>query len=115
MSNKKLKTEFDQDVRKAIKSDPEYAAEYFEELMQRPLPVQLALLRKFLGVTQEKLAKALYLKQTHVSRLEKADSDHLLSFYKRAAEKMGAHLAIVPDSMALIPKDYLQKFHSAHF
>ncbi|MEK7287309.1 MAG: helix-turn-helix domain-containing protein [Elusimicrobiota bacterium] len=114
MKRKKQEIQFDQDVRKAIESDPEYATEYFEELMQRPLPVQFALLRKFLGMTQEQLARALGLKQTHISRLENVDSDHLLSLYKRAAEKMGSRLAIVPENMTLVPRDYLQKFHSAH-
>lgn len=111
MSRKEF--EFDRDVRKAIESDPEYAAEYFEELMTRPLPVQVALLRQFLGMTQEQLAKALGLKQTHVSRLEKVDSDHLLSLYKRAAEKMGAHLALVPDNMMIIPKSQFKRLAAA--
>ena len=62
---------FDKDVRKAIETDPEYAAEYFQELMTRPLPVQVALLRRLLGKTQEELARELGLKQTHISRLEK--------------------------------------------
>lgn len=104
---------FDADIRKTILSDPEYAAGYFEELMSRPLPVQLALLRRFLGMTQEDLAKALGLKQTHISRLEKVDSDHLLSLYKRAAQKMGAHLAIVPENMTLIPKRFVRKLAAA--
>lgn len=92
------------DVRKTLASDPEFAAGYFEELMTRPLPVQLTLLRKYLGMTQEELAKALGLKQTHVSRLEKIDSDHLLSLYQKAASKLGAQLAFVPENMALVPK-----------
>ena len=110
----KKETGFDKDVRKAIESDPEYAAEYFEELMTRPLPVQVALLRQFLGMTQEQLAKALGLKQTHVSRLEKVDSDHLLSLYKRAAEKMGAHLALVPNDMVVIPRSQFKRLAAAH-
>lgn len=112
--NKKKTIEFDKDVRRAIESDPEYAAQYFEELISRPLPVQLTLLRKFLGMTQDDLAKALRMKQTHISRLEKIDSDHLLSLYKKAAEKLGAHLAIVPDDMMLIPKRYFQKLVAEH-
>jgi len=111
---KKQESEFDRDVRKAIESDPEYAAEYFEELMSRPLPVQVALLRKFLGLTQEDLAKAIGMKQTHVSRLERIDSDHLLSLYQRVAGKLGAHLAIVPEAMALVPKTQMKRFVGAH-
>jgi DNA-binding XRE family transcriptional regulator len=107
--NKKKRIEFDKDVWGAIASDPEYATEYFEELITRPLPLQVALLRRFLGMTQEGLAKSLHMKQTHISRLEKIDSDHLLSLYKKAAERLGAHLAIVPNNMVLIPKNYLRK------
>lgn len=114
MKRKKQEALFNQDVRKTIESDPEYAVEYFDELMRRPLPVQLALLRKFIGMTQEQLAKALHLRQTHISRLEKVDSNHLLSLYKQAAEKMGAHLAVVPENMTLVSRDYIQQFHSAH-
>jgi DNA-binding XRE family transcriptional regulator len=110
----KKEPEFNKDIRKAIESDPEYAAEYFEELMTRPLPVQVTLLRRFLGMTQEELARAVGLKQTHISRLEKVDSDHLLSLYKRAGEKMGAHLALVPADMVIIPKSQLERLMALH-
>lgn len=100
---------FDEDVRRAIDSDPEYAAAYFEELMRRPLPVQLALLRKLLGMTQEELGRALHLKQTHISRLEKSGSDHLLSLYTRAAQKLRARLAFIPDGMVLVPRRQLTR------
>ena len=111
MNRKERTGEFDKDVRKSIESDPKYAAEYFDELTRRPLAVQLALLRKFLGMTQEQLAKVLGLKQTHVSRLEKVDSDHLLSLYKRAADQMGARLAVVPENMALVVREPRAKYH----
>lgn len=84
------------DVSRAIANDPAYAEEYFDELARRPLPVQLALLRRLKGLTQAELADEMGLKQTHVSRLEKADSDHLLSAYLRAAQALGARLAFVP-------------------
>lgn len=94
----KIETDvFDIDVARKIYTNPGYAAAYFEALMSHPLPIQLALLRRFLGVTQNQLAMRLKLKQTHISRLEKVDSDHLLSLYQRAAEMLGARLAIVPD------------------
>jgi DNA-binding XRE family transcriptional regulator len=97
-------THFDPDVRDAIESDPEFAAGYFEELRRRPLPVQFRLLRKFLGLSQAELARSLGLKQTHISRLEKDGSDHLLSLYERAAGKLGAHVAIVPVSLVALQK-----------
>lgn len=93
---KDSKSVADEDVRRAIAKDPAYAAEYFEELSRRPLPVQLALLRRLRGLTQAELADEMGLKQTHVSRLEKPDTDHLLSAYLRAAQALGARLALVP-------------------
>ncbi|HXS99790.1 MAG TPA: helix-turn-helix domain-containing protein [Elusimicrobiota bacterium] len=85
-----------EDVRREISGDPAYAAEYFRELSRRPLPAQLALLRRLKGLTQAELAGEMGLKQTHVSRLEKPNSDHLLSAYLRAAQALGARLALVP-------------------
>ena len=93
---KAIDTGMTEDVRHAIAKDPAYAAEYFDELSRRPLPVQLALLRRLKGLTQAELAGEMGLKQTHVSRLEKPDSDHLLSAYLRAARALGVRLALVP-------------------
>lgn len=113
MSQKRQEGGFEKDVRKAIESDPEYASAYFEELLTRPLPVQMALMRKYLGLSQEEVAKRVGLKQTHISRLEKSGSDHLLSLYKKVAEKLGAHLAIVPGNMVLISKRQARKLAAA--
>ncbi|MBI3564959.1 MAG: helix-turn-helix transcriptional regulator [Elusimicrobia bacterium] len=98
---KRAETGLDADVMIALRDDPEYAAEYFEELSRRPLPVQVALLRRLLGMSQHELAVAMGMRQTHVSRLEKAGSDHLLSLYERAAVKLGARVALIPERMAL--------------
>jgi DNA-binding phage protein len=93
---KAIETRLTNDVRREIAKNPAYAAAYFEELSRRPLPVQLALLRRLKGLTQAQLADEMGLKQTHVSRLEKTGSDHLLSAYLRAAQALGARLAMVP-------------------
>ncbi len=94
---KSAQSGLDRDVKRAIAKDPAFAQEYFAELARRPLPVQLALLRRMKGLSQAQLAEELGLKQTHVSRLEKPDSDHLLSAYLRAAQALGTRLAFVPD------------------
>lgn len=98
---KRTETGLDGDVMTAMRNDPGYAAEYFEELSRRPLPVQVALLRRLLGMSQHELAVAMGMRQTHVSRLEKSGSDHLLSLYERAAAKLGARVALIPRDMAL--------------
>jgi hypothetical protein len=36
-----------------------------------------------------------------------------LSLYKRAGEKMGAHLALVPDDMVVIPKRQFKRLAAA--
>ena len=70
---------FDSDVQYKIKHDPKYAEAYFKAIADEPLPIQIALLRRAYGVSQEKVAAKLHLKQAHISRLEKKDSDHLMS------------------------------------
>lgn len=94
----------DRDVLEALRTDPAYASEYFDELSHRPLPVQVALLRRVLGLTQHELATAVGIRQTHVSRLEKAGSDHLMSLYERVAVKLGARIALLPERMTVVER-----------
>jgi len=100
--NKNAASPFDRDVFKRIKADPEYAEAYFEELAKAPLPLQLAILRRLSGVTQEKLAAKLHVKQAYISKLEKAGSDHLFSNYERAARMLHGHLAIIPKGAKVV-------------
>jgi len=88
-----------EDVRKIIEKDPGFATEYFKDLMTRPMLIQLA--------------KAVKMKQSNISRMENVDADHLLSLTKRVAEKLGAHLAIVPPDMVYISKDQLKRLNKA--
>ena len=94
---------FDQDVVKHLKKDPEYAAAYLEELGKAPMSLQLAILRRIRGFTQEKMAATLHVKQAYISKLEKPGSDHLISNYARAARMLHGHLAIIPEGMKLVP------------
>lgn len=75
--------------------------------------MQFALLRRFLGVTQEELGESMGIRQTHVSRMEKDDSDHLISLYEKAARKLGAHLALVLPDMVLVPKKQFKRWAAA--
>ena len=93
---------FDRDVIQHLKKDPEYAAAYLEELAKAPLPLQLAILRRIRGFTQEKMAANLHVKQAHISKLEKLGSDHLVSNYERAARMLHGHIAIIPEGMKLV-------------
>lgn len=94
---------FDRDVEKRLKADPEYAEAYFAELAQAPLPLQLAIMRRLRGLTQEKMAAKLHVKQAYISKLEKMGSDHLVSNYERAARMLHGHLAIIPDGSRVVP------------
>ena len=89
---------FDQDLVKRLKSDPEYAASYFEELAKVPLPLQLALLRRLRGVTQQKIAAQLHVRQGYISRLEKTKSNHLLSNYEKVARVLHSKIIAVPEN-----------------
>jgi DNA-binding XRE family transcriptional regulator len=93
---------FDRDVVKRLKTDPEYAEAYYEELAKAPLPLQLAILRRLHGVTQEKMAAKLHVKQAYISKLEKPGTDHLFSNYEKAARMLHGHLMIIPDGAKVV-------------
>lgn len=93
---------FDRDVIKRLKKDPEYAETYFEELAKAPLPLQLSILRRLKGVTQEKMADRLHVKQAYISKLEKPGSDHLFSSYEKAAKMLHGRLAIIPEGARVV-------------
>jgi DNA-binding XRE family transcriptional regulator len=95
--NKTTASPFDQDVVKRLKSDPEYAASYFEEFAKVPVPLQLALLRRLRGVTQQSMASKLHVRQGYISRLEKTKSNHLLSNYEKIARALHSKIIIVPE------------------
>ncbi len=102
MANKTV-SPFDRDVEKRLKKDTEYAAAYLEEVGKAPLPLQLAILRRLRGVTQEKLAARLRVRQGYISKLEKLGSDHLLSNYEKAARILHGRLAIIPEGARIVP------------
>ena len=103
MNRKNKGSPFDQDVANWIKEDPEFAASYYEELAKTPVPLQLAILRRLRGVTQEKMAAKLHVRLAHVSKLEKPGRSHLLSNYEKAVKLLHGHLAIVPAGAKIVP------------
>jgi len=94
---------FDKDVQNKIKQDTKYAEAYFEAIADESLPIQIALLRRAYGISQEKIAAKLRLKQAHISRLEKKDSDHLISTYEKMAKVLHSRIMIVPENARVIP------------
>lgn len=112
MSSIKL-DEHEKDLIARLKDYPEYAAVFLEEVSTRPLQIQFYILRRLMGWTQERLARELGLKQTHISRLEKVGSNHRAELYSRAAAKFGARLAFIPAGMKIVPiKEFPGKTHS---
>lgn len=92
----------DRDIVKRLKTDAKYAESYLEELAKIPLPLQLALLRRLKGVTQEKMAARLHVQQAYISKLEKPGSDHLFSNYEKAARMLHGRLAIIPEGAKVV-------------
>ncbi|MBI2118606.1 MAG: helix-turn-helix transcriptional regulator [Elusimicrobia bacterium] len=86
-----------------IKHDSKYAQAYFEAIADEPLPIQMAILRRAYGISQEEIAAKLRLKQAHISRLEKKDSDHLISTYEKMAKVLHSKLMIVPENARVVP------------
>jgi hypothetical protein len=96
----KKKTEdspFEHDTWKRIQEDSEFASEFFDDLSERPIAVQFAILRRLQGLTQEKMAARLHRRQNYVSKLEKPGIDHLISHYEKAVKFLHGRLAIIPD------------------
>lgn len=91
------------DIRESIKADPEYAQEFFEAISDEPLSIQIALIRRVSGISQEAVASRLHVKQTHVSRLEKNGSNHLLSTYEKMAKILHSKIVIVPEHFKVVP------------
>lgn len=91
------------DIRENIKKDPEYAREFYEAISDESLPVQMALIRRVSGISQEDVASRLHVKQTHVSRLERTGSDHLLSTYEKMAKILRSKIVIVPKHFKIVP------------
>jgi len=99
--SKRNNSPFDNDVRRKLETDPEYATAYFEAISDEPLSVQIALLRRAYGISQEKIASKLHLKQAQISRLEQKGSDHLLSTYQKVAGLLGSKIMLVPKTAKL--------------
>ena len=94
---------FDRDVQNKLKHDAKYAQAYFEAIAVEPLPIQIALLRRAYGISQEEIATKLHIKQAHISRLEKKDSDHLISTYEKIAKLLHSRIMIVPENAKVVP------------
>jgi DNA-binding XRE family transcriptional regulator len=105
---KKELSPFERDTVKRIEGDSEFSDVFFEELVERPLSVQLSMLRKLNGISQVQLANRARLKQSFLSKLEKEDSDHLISVYEKVAKILQCRLALIPEGSKVIPpKDHL--------
>jgi len=103
MKYKTQDSPLDRHIRESIKKDPEYAEAFFEGLSDEPLHVQITLLRRVYGISQEEVASQLHVKQSQISRLEKKNSDHLLSTYQKLAKIFHSKILVVPDNYKVVP------------
>jgi len=99
---KQMTSPVDRDILTRIEKDSVFAAAYYEELAAHPLSLQLAILRRLRGITQNKMATKLHVKQAYISKLEKPGSDHLVSNYEKAARFLHGRLAIIPDDARVV-------------
>ena len=83
-------------IQKKIRQMPLMPLERFNAMRELPLPLQLALLRRYYKITQSELAGALQLKQGYYSRLEEENSRHLLSHYMKAAKVLLSRVGLTP-------------------
>jgi len=93
---------FEGDTWARLAKDVKFAEAFLAELSERPLPVQLGLLRKMAGYTQNQLATHAKLPQSFVSKLEKLGSDHRLSVYERIARLIHGRIVIIPEGAKIV-------------
>jgi len=87
---------------KELREDPEFARAFFEAYLQESVPLQTMLLRTLGGISQAQLAQKLGVNQTHLSRLEKDGSDHVISVYEKLGKLLHAKLALIPDGAKIV-------------
>ncbi len=88
--------------------DPDFAAAYEALEPEFQVARQVMALRLQQGLTQKELAQQIGTKQSGISRLESMEQLPSLSFLKRVAEALDAHLEI-----RLVPKEGTEPGHSA--
>ena len=93
-----------------LKRDSRFAKAFFEAYMEASVPIQAALLRTMLGVTQAELAQKLGVKQTHFSRLEKDGTNHKIAIYGKIAKQLGGRIAILPAGVKLVWNKPIETF-----
>ena len=102
MKQKNAASPFERDTWQRVQEDPKFASAFFEDLSERPIAVQFAILRRLRGLSQEKMASRLHRKQNYISKLEKAGADHLLSHYEKAVKLLHGKLAIIPQGAKVV-------------
>jgi DNA-binding XRE family transcriptional regulator len=78
---------------KRSRFSPERLAKIRKDAERELLELNLAELRKELGLTQEQVADAAEMSQGELSRLERRD-DHLVSTLRRYVESLGGELEV---------------------
>ena len=106
---KKTSSPFERDTWKHMEEDHAFAEAFFEELVERPLAVQVSMLRRLRGLSQVELATRLHVTQSFLSKLEKEDSDHLVGLYQKLAKLLNGRLAIVPKGIRLVAAKDMSK------
>jgi transcriptional regulator with XRE-family HTH domain len=101
----KRRTNFDIYLEEQLK-DSDFAERFKRAGEAWDIAIQLASLRKRLGISQKKLAKMVGTSQQQISRLESPSYEgHSLSMLRRVAEVLGAkvHVEIQPKLRQMTP------------
>lgn len=89
-------TPFEDDTREALRKNPVFARAFFRDVSELPVPLQLSIMRRVMGVSQYEIAVKLRVQQPHVARLERAGHDPRLSSIMAQAQAIGCRVALVP-------------------
>jgi len=95
--NNKKKIGFEKYLTETLRSDSEGREMFLQLFYKQPLNTQIALLRKFSGISQMVLAGKVKSPQPLIARIEKTDSDPRISTVQRIACILGSRPVLIPE------------------
>ena len=92
---------FEKYLMETLSKDTESRTYFFNFFYEQPLTTQIALMRKFRGLSQIMLAHKSRLSQPEVARIEKSESNPRIKTLQKITQSLGVRPVLVP--LELIP------------
>lgn len=87
---------FDKHLLLLLSKNPRLAREYSKAIAALPLPTQLAIRRRWLGLSQARVGRKMRLPQTTIARFERLGTNPTWSTIRKTSEALGCIAILVP-------------------